>query len=127
MSEYINLTIEGRCAKVGFTTARINAAIDTAQATATHIQLHTGAPGVNGTTSVAAGVARALLSKGAAASKIATDTASWTIPGAGGPFTHCTLWDALTGGTFCGDGLLTPNESFVGAGTLAVTVTITGT
>ena len=113
---------------MAFTEAALNAAIDAALTGVTHIQLHTGAPGAAGTSNVAAGVARAVVSGvGGATSAADTLTATWTIPGAGGPFTHYSLWTAVTAGTFVNDGTLTPNESFAGAGTLDVTVNVTGT
>ena len=113
---------------MAFTTAALNAAIDAALGGVTHIQLHTGAPGAAGTSNVAAGVARAAVTGvGGATGAADTLTATWTIPGAGGPYTHYSLWTAITAGTFVNDGTLTPNESFAGAGTLDVTVNVTGT
>lgn len=111
---------------MAYTTSRINAAIDTAIGTSTHVQLHTGAPGAAGTSNVAAMASRAALTKNAASGGSATATAEWTITGAGGPFTHFSLWSASTGGTFNGDGTLSPQETFSGAGTLALTITTTG-
>lgn len=128
-TQQIEYTIEGEGRKMAFTTARINAAIDTALATSTHVQLHTGAPGTSGTANVASGVTRAALTKGPAGSptdRQSTSTASWVIPGAGGPYTHFSLWTAVSGGTFTGDGSLTPQETFAGSGTLALTMTVTG-
>lgn len=125
----LNLTIEGQVSKMAFTTARINTSIDKAIETSTHVQLHTGAPGASGTSNVAAGVARAALTKnpaGTPTAKQAVCTASWIIPGAGGPYTHFSLWDAASAGTFCGDGTLSPQETFAGSGTLAATVTVAG-
>lgn len=106
--------------------ARINAAVDSALATSTHAQLHTGAPGAAGTSNVTAGVARAVISWGAAAAGVKSGTMTFTIPGAVAAQTHLSLWTALTAGTFNGDGPLTPAETFAGAGTLAVTATVTG-
>ena len=129
-TQQIEYTIEGRGQKMAFTVARINAAIDAALTTSTHVQLHTGSPGGSGSSNVAAGVARAALSKGTAGSPTngqSTSTASWIIPGAGGPYTHFSLWTASSGGTFCGDGTLSPAETFAGSGTLALTMTVTGT
>lgn len=106
--------------------ARINAAVDSAVATATHAGLHTGAPGAAGTANTAAGVSRASISWGAVSGGVKTGTATWTIPGAGGPFSNFSLWDAASAGTFYGDGTLSPAETFAGAGTLGLTVTVTG-
>ena len=113
---------------MAFTTAALNAAIDAALSGVSHIQLHTGAPGAAGTANVAAGVSRAAVTGvGSASGAADTLTATWTIPGAGGPYTHYSLWTAVTGGTFVNDGTLTPAETFAGAGTLDVTVNVTGT
>jgi hypothetical protein len=113
---------------VAFTVARLNAALDTALTGSTHAQLHTGAPGAAGTANVASGVARsALTGVGASASGQDVITGSWTIPAAGGPYTHFSLWTAVSAGTFNGDGTLTPAETFAGAGTLNYTITATAT
>ena len=111
-----------------FTAARLNAAIDAALTGVTHAPLHTGAPGAAGTANVAAGVSRAAVA-GVGAATAAADvlTGTWTIPGAGGPYTHYSLWTAATAGTFMNDGTLTPNESFAGAGALDFTVNVTAT
>jgi hypothetical protein len=113
---------------MAYTTARLNAALDAANSGITHAQLHTGAPGAAGTSNVAAGVSRAALTGvGSAASAADQWTGAFTIPGAGGPFTHLSFWTASSGGTFMGDGTLTPNETFAGAGTLNITVDSTAT
>lgn len=111
---------------MALTQARIHAAIDAAVATTSFVQLHTADPGGSGTTGVAAGVARAAISLPAASGGQTSAAASFTIPAAGGPYTHVSLWTASTGGTYCGSGALTPAESFAGAGTLDVTVTVSG-
>lgn len=114
---------------MAFTAARLNAAVDAALTGATHIQAHTGAPGGSGTSNVATNHSRAALSGvGAASGGIDTITASITFTGpSGGAVTHFSLWTASTAGTFMGDGTLTPNESFAGAGTLAVSIPVTAT
>ena len=113
---------------MSFTAAALNAAIDAALSGVTHVQLHTGAPGAAGTSNVAAGVSRAAVSGvGGASGAADTLTATFTIPGAGGPYTHYSLWTASSGGTFVNDGTLTPAETFAGAGTLAVTINVTAT
>ena len=113
---------------MAFTTARLNAAIDAALTGVTHAQLHTGAPGAAGTSNVAAGVSRAAVT-GVGSASAAADvlTGTWTIPGAGGPYTHYSLWNASSAGTFFNDGTLTPNETFAGAGTLDFTINVTAT
>lgn len=111
---------------MAFAAARLNAAIDAATSGVTHVQLHTGAPGAAGTSNVAAGVSRATATGvGGATGQSDTITGTWTIPAAGGPYTHASLWTASTGGTFVGDGALTPQETFAGAGTLDFTITVT--
>ena len=111
---------------MALTQARVHAAIDAAVSTTSHAQLHTGDPGAAGTSNVAAGVSRAALTFPAASAGATSDEATFTIPGVGGPYTHVSLWTASTGGTYCGSGALTPAESFAGAGSLDVTVTVTG-
>jgi hypothetical protein len=113
---------------MAFTVARLNAALDAALSGVTHAQLHTGAPGAAGTNNVAAGVARcALTGIGSASGGVDTATGTWTIPGAGGPFTDFSLWTDVSAGTFFGAGTLDPDETFAGAGTLALTMTATAT
>lgn len=113
---------------MAFTAARLNAAIDAALSGVTHAQLHTGAPGAAGTSNVAAGVSRAAVTGvGGATGAADALTGTWTIPGAGGPFSHYSLWTAITAGTFVNDGTLTPAETFAGAGTLDFTINVTAT
>lgn len=113
---------------MAFVVARLNSALDAGLSGVTHAQLHTGAPGAAGTSNVAAGVSRcALTGIGSASAGADSATGTWTIPAAGGPFTHFSLWTASTGGTFVADGTLSPAETFAGAGTLAVTVNATAT
>lgn len=114
---------------MSFTAARLNAAVDAALTGATHIQAHTGAPGGSGTSNVATNVTRAALTGvGSASGGIDSITATFTFTGAsGGAVTNFSLWTASSAGTFMGDGTLTPNETFAGAGTLAVTIPVTAT
>lgn len=113
---------------MAFTTAALNAAIDAALTGVTHAQLHTGAPGAAGTSNVAAGVSRAAVTGvGGASGAADTLTGTWTIPGAGGPYTHYSLWTDVSAGTFVNDGTLSPQESFAGAGTLDFTINVTAT
>jgi hypothetical protein len=113
---------------MAFATARLNSALDAALSGVTHAQLHTGAPGAAGTSNVAAGVDRcALTGIGSSSAGADSATGAWTIPGAGGPFTHFSLWTASTAGTFAGDGTLDPDETFAGAGTLNFTLNATAT
>lgn len=112
---------------MAFTEARINAALDAASTGITHAQLHTGAPGGSGTSNVASEAARASLSGvGSASGGADTWTGSFTITGAEGPYTHVSFWTADTSGTFMGDAELSPQETFAGAGTLSLTVNVSG-
>lgn len=110
---------------MAFTQARIHAAIDAAVDPVTHAQLHTADPGGAGTSGVAAGVDRATLTLPAASGGATSGTATFAVPSESGPYTHVSLWTASTGGTYCGSGMLPPpGESFAGAGSLAVTITV---
>lgn len=111
---------------MALTTARINAAVDAALTTTTHAQLHTGDPGSAGTNNVAADVSRVACVFPAASATDSAQSFTFTIPGAGGPYTHVSFWTASTSGTYNGSGALTPQETFAGAGTLAVTATVDG-
>lgn len=97
----------------------------TAQTT-THAQLHTGSPGAAGTDNVAAGVNRATCAFVAAAAKTSTANVQFVIPGAGGAYTHVSLWSAATGGVFNGSEALGAPETFANPGSLTVAVTVTG-
>lgn len=113
---------------MAFTAARLNAAIDAALLTATHVQVHTGAPGGAGTSNVAPNTTRAaLVGVGSATGQADVITAAVTVSGASGPITAFTLWTASTSGTFLGDGTLDTSETFVGAGTLNLTLTVSAT
>lgn len=113
---------------MAFVEARLNSALDAGLSGVTHAQLHTGAPGAAGTSNVAAGVARCPLTGiGSASGGVDTATGAWSIPGAGGPFTHFSLWTDVSAGTFVADGELDPDETFAGAGTLNFTLTATAT
>jgi hypothetical protein len=112
---------------MAFTTANLTAALTAAVAGTTHMQLHTGAPGAAGTSNVAAGVSRITFDFPVPGSASVQQVGTFTIPAAGGPYTHISLWTASSGGTFQGDAALTPQETFAGAGTLQVTVTATAT
>ena len=114
---------------MAFVTARLNSALDAALSGVTHAQLHTGDPGGSGTSNVAAEMSArcALTGIGSASSGADSATGTWTITGAGGPYTHFSLWTALSAGTFVGSGTLDPDETFAGAGTLAFTLNATAT
>jgi hypothetical protein len=110
-----------------YTVAARDDALDAANATITHAQLHTGDPGGSGTSNVAAGVDRVAIALPGSATAESEDEITFAIPGAGGPFSHFSLWTASTSGTFVTSGTITPAESFAGAGDLVVTVQTTAT
>lgn len=91
----------------------------------THVQLHTGDPGAAGTSNVAAGVARAALTVPGASGAVVTATATFSIPGAGGPYTHVSLWSASTDGTWCGNDN-SPDVTFSAPGWLGYSLAVTG-
>lgn len=109
---------------MALTVARMNAAIDAALATSTYAQLHTGDPGADGTSNVAAGISRVAVAFPASSAKSTSDDASFTIPGAGGPFTHVSLWTEVSNGTYNGMGACSTQETFAGAGILNVTIVV---
>lgn len=113
---------------MALTTNRLNlsaAAAFSGSPAITHVQLHTADPGGSGTTAVAAGVSRASLSVAAPSGGAVVATATFTIPAAGGPYTHVSFWTASTGGTFCGSDNASPDATFSNSGTLAYTYTYT--
>jgi hypothetical protein len=113
---------------MAFSTIALSDAINGALGATSHAQLHTGAAGSAGTSNVAAGVARAIVNGvGGAAGASDTLTGTWTINGAGGPFSHYSLWTASTGGTVRNTGELSPAESFEGPGTLDFTINVSAT
>ena len=97
----------------------------TASPAITHAQLHTGDPGGSGTSNVAAGVSRAEVTVGSPSGGAVTVSATFTIPAAGGPYTHVSFWTASTGGTFCGSDNASPDATFSNSGTLSYTYTYT--
>ena len=100
------------------------AAFFSASPAVTYVQLHTGDPGAAGTSNVAAGVSRAALTVPAPSGASVTATATFTIPAAGGPYTHVSLWSASTGGTWCGNDN-SPDVTFSSSGTLAYSLALT--
>lgn len=102
-------------------------ALDAANALITHAQLHTGDPGASGTNNVAAGISRIAITLPSSASAQSQDEVTFAIPGAGGPFSHFSLWTDVAAGTCRTTGTITPAESFAGAGDLVVTVLTTAT
>lgn len=107
-----------------WTTDRLNTALDAALDGGTYAQLHTGDPGANGTSNVASGVDRTACAWGSASGGSATASVVWTIPAAGGPFTHYSVWTASSAGTFYTSGELSPSTTFESSGTLSSTITV---
>lgn len=113
---------------MALTTDRLNlsaAAALNASPAITHVQLHTADPGGSGTTAVAAGISRAALSVATASGGAVMATATFTIPAAGGPYTHVSFWTASSGGTYCGSDNASPDATFSNAGSLSYTYTYT--
>lgn len=106
--------------------AVINAAVDGAAATITHVSLHTADPGTTGANeATGGGYTREALVWGAAAGTEA-DATQVTFDVPSGTFTHFGLWDAATTGNFKGGGSLSQPETFAAAGQMKVTVTLNG-
>lgn len=108
---------------MAYTQANVDAALNAANAGTTHVQLHTADPGAAGTTAVAANAsAREAITLPAASAGASSNAVTFTITAGGETYTHISLWSDLTAGTHQGNGVLTPQESFAGPGTLDVTV-----
>lgn len=112
---------------MAYTQARVNAALDGANNGIAWAVLHDGDPGGAGTGNQAAESSPVAASFPNASNGEAKAQVTFTISGAGGPYTHVSLWSDSGGspGTFYGSAALTPEESFNGAGTLEVTITTT--
>jgi hypothetical protein len=95
-----------------------NASAVSAAPTNVFLQLHTGDPGPAGTVSVAGNATRKQISFGTATGGlISNDTAiTWTTGevDTGEDYTHWSMWDASTSGTFIASGLMTANAVQVG-------------
>lgn len=81
-----------------------------------YMQLHTGEPGVAGTTNVATETTRKSVSFGAAAAgAISNDVlVEWTSIAGSQDATHYSLWDASSAGNFLGSGTITANAYVAG-------------
>jgi hypothetical protein len=94
-----------------------NSALTSATTTYPWIQLHTGAPGSAGTTSVATENTRKQVTWGtASAGSIANATTALTWTGVAGTeqYTKCTFWTASTAGTFGFSGTVTASAVTAG-------------
>lgn len=81
-----------------------------------YVQLHTGDPGPAGTALVASNNTRKLITMGAASGgAMSNDSqAEWTNVPAAEDYTHVSIWDALTAGTFQMSGTITANAVAIG-------------
>lgn len=86
-----------------------NAALTTLTGAYTFIQLHTGAPGANGTNNVAIESTRKAASMAAAAGGSIASNAdvAWTNVAGSETYTHFTAWSLVTGGVFGYSGTIT--------------------
>jgi hypothetical protein len=77
------------------------------------IQLHTADPGSAGTTAVASNNTRKSVSFGAASAGSMTTDADilWSSVGAAETYSHISLWDASSAGTFIGSAALTASKT----------------
>lgn len=82
----------------------------------TYMKLHVGAPGSAGTTNPATETTRKLISFAAAtAGTMTTDAAlTWTSVAGSEDYTHFTVWDNVSAGTFLYSGTITANAVTAG-------------
>lgn len=100
--------------------------------TTCYIQLHTGAPGANGTSNTATETTRKSVSFGAASAGAISNDAdiTWTSIAGSQDATHFSLWDASTSGNFLGSGTITANAYTAGdtytitSGSLSLSFTV---
>lgn len=95
----------------GFSVAEANSIIDDIRTQYPFMQLHTGAPGVNGTSNVAANNTRKSVSFNAAANGATANSGAvlWASVPANEKYTHCTFWTLASGGSFGYSGTVTAN------------------
>lgn len=114
---------------MAFTTAALTIAVDALAGPLDFLCCHDGDPGGSGTANRIAEIDPAAVSfPGATAGVTTASPVAFTVTGACGPVTHCSVWDGDpdAGGVYRGSGAVSPAETFAGAGTLNVTPTITG-
>lgn len=113
----------------GFSTARLNAAIEAAVTGVTHMELHDGDPGAAGTANTVSNtsgrVAVDVDAQSASNGTVTATTATFTITAGGETYSWISLWTASSGGTWMGNGQLSQSEAFGGAGELDVTLSST--
>jgi hypothetical protein len=95
-----------------------NSSITTLPIATPFIQLHTGDPGAAGTSNVAGNATRKSVSFGTPANGLMSNDAAITWSSGevdtSEDYTHVSLWDASTSGTFLGSGLMTANAVVIG-------------
>lgn len=111
---------------MAFTSTAKNAAVDGIGTNATYISLHTADPSTTGASEVSGGTyARVATTWGSSsAGSKAGSAATINVPAAT-TITYWGLWTAVTAGTFYYGGVLPASETYGGAGTYALTPTLT--
>ena len=91
--------------------------------TTAYLQLHTGDPGEDGTSSVASETSRQSVSWSAASggSMATSATAEWTSVAATETYTHWSLWDAASAGNCLWSGALSASAAVVAGDTFQIT------
>ena len=109
----------------GFNNTSKDVALTAIGAAATYVSLHTADPGTTGTSEVSGGsYARVQTTWGtAAASSMAGSQVTINVP-ASTTIQFWGIWTASSAGTFYEGGALPANETYGGAGTYALTVTL---
>jgi hypothetical protein len=105
------------------------AAVTTKTANTTWIELHTGDPGVNGTTSVSVGSTTRLQindagftsSSSGSALTMASSLGPWTNGGTSETITHIAWFSASSAGTFYLSAALTASQAWVSTNTFTLT------
>ena len=89
---------------------------------AVYVQLHTGAPGTDGTSNVATETTRDQASFAAASSRATTTDANleWTSYPANETLSHISLWDASTSGNFLGSDDLSSTAAMTSGDTFRI-------
>lgn len=95
--------------------------------TATFISLHTGSPGTTGANEVSGGTYIRVATTWSPASGSSMTGAAVTINvPAATTIEYFGIWTASSGGTYIGGGPLQNDETYTGAGTYALTPTVSG-
>lgn len=117
---------------VGFAPALANSILDHFRGgaswtapVAVYVKLHTGSPGAAGTTNAAGETTRKAVTLGSAASGGAlanTAQIQWTAVSTAETYSHASLWDAVTAGTFLWSGALVAPVAVSVGGTFTIAV-----